>query len=611
MHPLVILGVGIASILGLILVLRVHAFLALIVSAMVVSLLAPGPVEEKIQRVAVAFGNSAASIAIVIALAAIIGECMLASGAADRIVQAFLNLLGEKRSPLALMGSGFVLAVPVFFDTVFYLLVPLARSLFRRTKRNYLLYIMAIAAGGAITHTLVPPTPGPLVMASTLGVDIGVMILVGGLVALPAGVAGLAVAHWLDRTLHVPYRDETMTPVDLDALSNEDGTSPETGPTHTSPPLWLSLLPVILPVLLISTNTALSTAANSEHAARLSPSDVRDWDQFRAILSDAESVSPAGRVRELVIDWNPEAESVDQLSVNELQEAFNAILMQKSPRLYEPRAFEPVVRPLWKIDAELAAEPTDAERSRLERERLLKTLMPADFDALQVHQRERFNRTLLEVAFPELIVPHQWETPLRRSANVAALFGNANLALLFSAFVAMFLLYRQQRPTLGELSKTVEGSLMSGGTIILITAGGGAFGAMLQAAQIGPAIEGSFTGAEGVKGMMYLAMGYGVAALLKVAQGSSTVAMITASGILAAMVGGAELGFHPVYLATAIGAGSLMGSWMNDSGFWIFAKMGRLTELESLRSWTLMLVVLSLVSLAMTVLLAVLLPLTQ
>ena len=114
----------------------------------------------------------------------------MASGAADRIVQSFLKVLGEKRSSWALMGSGFVLSVPVFFDTVFYLLVPLARSLFRRTNANYLLYILAISAGGAITHTLVPPTPGPLVMATTLSIDIGVMILIGAIVAFPAAVAG-------------------------------------------------------------------------------------------------------------------------------------------------------------------------------------------------------------------------------------------------------------------------------------------------------------------------------------------------------------------------------------------------------------------------------------
>jgi H+/gluconate symporter-like permease len=117
---------------------------------------------------------------------------MLDSGAADRIVRAFVKLFGEKRSPVALMGSGYVLAVPVFFDTVFYLLVPLARSLYRRTQSRYLLYVLAIACGGAITHTLVPPTPGPLVMATQLRFDVGVMILIGGLVALPSAAAGLA-----------------------------------------------------------------------------------------------------------------------------------------------------------------------------------------------------------------------------------------------------------------------------------------------------------------------------------------------------------------------------------------------------------------------------------
>ena len=71
------------------------------------------------------------------------------------------------------MGSGFVLAVPVFFDTVFYLLVPLGRSLYRRTGTHYLKYVLAIGCGGAITHTLVPPTPGPLLMAANLNIDLG------------------------------------------------------------------------------------------------------------------------------------------------------------------------------------------------------------------------------------------------------------------------------------------------------------------------------------------------------------------------------------------------------------------------------------------------------
>ncbi|MCA9268829.1 MAG: gluconate permease, partial [Planctomycetales bacterium] len=95
-----------------------------------------------------------------------------------------------------------------------------------------------------------------------------------------------------------------------------------------------------------------------------------------------------------------------------------------------------------------------------------------------------------------------------------------------------------------------------------------------------------------------------------VAQGSSTVAMITVSAMLAGVASATTLGFHPVYLATAIGGGSLVGSWMNDSGFWIFAKMGGLTEVEALKSWTVLLVVLGSVTFLLTLLLSQVMPLT-
>src|SRR4030042_1615885 len=132
LHPLIILAVGMTTVILMIALLRMNAFIALITSAVVVSLLAPGDLSEKISRVAVAFGSTAGSIGIVIALAVVIGKCMMDSGAADRIVRGFLSLLGEKRSSTALMASGFVLSIPVFFDTVFYLLVPLGRSMHRR-----------------------------------------------------------------------------------------------------------------------------------------------------------------------------------------------------------------------------------------------------------------------------------------------------------------------------------------------------------------------------------------------------------------------------------------------------------------------------------------------
>jgi H+/gluconate symporter-like permease len=193
------------------------------------------------------------------------------------------------------------------------------------------------------------------------------------------------------------------------------------------------------------------------------------------------------------------------------------------------------------------------------------------------------------------------------ATRYTAMLGNANFALLISTAIAILLLVRQRKPSLTELSQTIELALMSAGVIILITAAGTAFGAMLKVAQIGPAIEKLFGGSSG-EGLVLLTLGFGIAVLLKIAQGSSTAAMIVGSAMLASMIEGSPPPFHPVYLATAIGGGSLVGSWMNDSGFWIFAKMGGLTEIEALKSWTILLLVLAAVSLAMTCLLVTVWP---
>src|SRR5947208_4297490 len=253
MHPWLILWVGMATILVGIVGLRLNAFLALIPAAIVVSLLAPGEPAVRIGRVAEGFGRTAGSIGVVIALAAIAGKAMMDSGAANRIVKAFLALLGEERGATALCATGYVLSIPVFFDTVFYLLVPLARSMYGRTNRNYLKYILAIAAGAAATHTLVPPTPGPLAVAGTLGVDLGTMVLVGLVVSLPAAVVGLLFAGWIDRRMPVVPQASAAAP----------------GATGPLPGLVRSLLPIVLPVLLISSNTVVlsMTAGPGAHAA--------------------------------------------------------------------------------------------------------------------------------------------------------------------------------------------------------------------------------------------------------------------------------------------------------------------------------------------------------
>ncbi|MFG0332820.1 MAG: GntP family permease, partial [Maioricimonas sp. JB049] len=150
-------------------------------------------------RVAEGFGSTCMKIGILIAMAGIIGKCLLDSGAADRIVRTALRWFGEPGAPVAFMSSGFLLGVPVFFDTVFYLMIPLGKAMRMRTGRNYLLYVLTIVCGATMAHSLVPPTPGPLLVAEELGVNLGTMILAGSIVGLFCAAFGMLYASMANR----------------------------------------------------------------------------------------------------------------------------------------------------------------------------------------------------------------------------------------------------------------------------------------------------------------------------------------------------------------------------------------------------------------------------
>lgn len=507
-RPLVASAVGVTVVLLLMIGLKLHAFLALILGALCISLFVPvdvigfaksptphvlldaggGEPANIVSRVASSFGSAVTSIGILIAMAAIIGKCMLVSGAADRIVRAALDVFGEKRAALAMMVSGFILSVPVFFDTVFYLLVPLARTLYRQTRKNYLLYLAAIAAGGAITHTLVPPTPGPLLVTSTLGVDIGMVILIGLMVGAPSALVGLLAAGILNRRM----------PIEMRPMSSAASQVEEETPLERLPSLSLALVPVLLPVVLITIATVYGVV----------------WERMRHGPSDA---------------------------------------------------------------AVTAATEADAP--------------PAAVGAQVAQDDEPFGDRL-----------RSW----------LDLIGNPNLAMLAAALFSMYLCISVQGCSFRELADYVEEALLSGGVIILITAAGGAFGALLAMTEIQNVVESLFAKTQ-QGGLMLILVAYSLAAMIKVAQGSSTVSMIITSSLVASLAvplaDKGQLGYHLAYLVPVIGSGSLMGSWMNDSGFWVFAKMGVLTEGETLRSWTVLLAILSLSGLLVTLLFAWLIPL--
>jgi GntP family gluconate:H+ symporter len=253
--PLVALGVCVTAIVLLIARFKTHAFLALMIVAVLAGALArPGAFDGKpganrlvqaVELAAAEFGNVCGKVGLVIALASIIGVCIMESGAADKLVRRLLALLGEKRTGQALVFGGFPLGMPIFFDTFFMLLIPIARALRLRTGRDYVLYVLAICCAGAVTHSLVAPHPGPLAMAEILKVDLGWSILVGTVVSFPVVVLGWQVARAINKRIEVPLRETAGLPLsELEVVAAR--------PESELPGLAASLAPVLTPLLLIS-----------------------------------------------------------------------------------------------------------------------------------------------------------------------------------------------------------------------------------------------------------------------------------------------------------------------------------------------------------------------
>ncbi|MDO4574887.1 MAG: SLC13 family permease [Planctomycetia bacterium] len=465
MSPLCVLFIGLVLVVGMIVFLRMNAFLALLAGALVVSFLAGGvPDNEnlwvaKVTRVTEAMGTMAGKIGVLIVMGALIGHCLTASGAADKIVRSVLGLFGPKRMTEALLSGGFLLAIPVFYDASFYLLLPLAKSVYRMEGKHYIRYLLAIGFGCTLAHTLVPPTPGPLMVAGEMGISIGMMMLLGAMVGLGTLPFALLIARWIDSYLPHPEI------VDRDQLRET-----ETVSAPASMPLWVALLPILLPVLLISSASICN------------------------------------------------------------------VLTQ--------------------------------------------------------------NHTLV------------WTDSTRFFEKLILLAGNAEVALSLGALLAAWTLKQARHLTLRELETHLTAGISTAGMIILITSAGGAFGAMLRVCGVGEQIKTFVASGGSFSGIGILLVAFGVAAMIKTAQGSSTTAMITTAGIFSAMALSAEtLGFHPGYLAVVTGVGSCVTGWMNDSGFCIFSQMSGIRETDALKTWTVGLALMGLAGLCVTMVLSQCLPL--
>lgn len=579
--PFAVLGICVALIVLLITVLRVHAFLALILAAVTAGLLAKRlPGEEKlghwvsaVELTATEFGVTAGKIGVVIALAAIIGLCLMESGAADKVVRRFLALFGQRFAGEAILISGYILSIPIFFDTFFMLLLPLAVAMRLRTGNNYLLYIMAICCGGTVTHSLIAPHPGPLAMAESLKLDLGTTIMFGTVFGIIPTFCSWFAVKAIGRRMDVPLRE-------VPGLNLDDLRKNAERPESELPPFTLAILPVVLPILLISLASTFIA--------------IQGKGFEKAHLRDASAL--AARVQ-------AGADPVAQFLAGQISETNRVLLAAHVPGAKPSPQVEEIL--LGALNDSIRKQTVFAT-NRFAAVTLRDYTVRLAAIAPQADNLVRFNRALLEDAFPaELTATTGMNTALY---NAGVFWGNRNIALLVGAALALVLLIRQRRGlTLARIAQMIEPPFATAGVIILITSAGGAFGLMLKNAGVGEAVK-SLVG-DSVSGTSLLLLAWAVAAVIRVAQGSATVAMLTTAAMIYPIMSGAALPYHPVYVFMAIGFGAMFLSWMNDSGFWVVGKLSGFTEKETLKSWTVVVTVNSVAGLVTCLIFSKLLPL--
>lgn len=237
---LVSVVIGIALLLFLILVLKLHAFIALLISSIIVGLMSGLSPDAVMDAVKTGMGGTLGFVATVVGLGAILGGILESAGGVKVISQKLLSKFGKEKAPTAMMISGFLISIPVFFDVAFIILVPVIYALQRETKKSLLLYAIPLLAGLAVTHAFIPPTPGPVAVADILNARLGYVIIIGFCVGLPTVlISGLIFGRYISNKIHI------AAPIELKS-KNEDKLLPSFG-------IVLSI--IALPILLILLST--------------------------------------------------------------------------------------------------------------------------------------------------------------------------------------------------------------------------------------------------------------------------------------------------------------------------------------------------------------------
>lgn len=246
---------GIFLLLFLVIRTKLHAFVSLLLVSLIVGVAAGMPLGDVIASIQNGMGGTLGFVAVVVGLGAMFGKMLEVSGGAERLAQTLVSKFGEDKAQWALGITGFIVAVPVFFDVGFIILVPIVYGLAKKTGRSLLYYGIPLLAGLAVTHSFIPPTPGPIAVANLIGADLGWVILFGVLAGIPSMIlAGPVFGKYIAKKIHVTIPDYMEF--------KEIDTSKEL------PSFKMILSLILIPLVLILANTLSAVLLDEGNAVR-------------------------------------------------------------------------------------------------------------------------------------------------------------------------------------------------------------------------------------------------------------------------------------------------------------------------------------------------------
>ncbi|WP_321348086.1 gluconate:H+ symporter [uncultured Draconibacterium sp.] len=235
---------AVALLLFMVLKLKISAFIALLITAIYVGILAGMPLKQVAQSIQDGMAGTLGFVATVVGLGAIFGQMLESSGGAESLAHYLIKKFGKDRASWAMVVTGFIIAIPVFFDVGFIILVPIIYALSRDTKKSLLYYGIPLLAGLAATHSFIPPTPGPVAVADIINVQLGWVILLGLIVGFPTAIiAGPVWGKYISKKIHLTPPEEFMIQTEKEYDENN------------LPSFRLIALIIAVPLFLILVNT--------------------------------------------------------------------------------------------------------------------------------------------------------------------------------------------------------------------------------------------------------------------------------------------------------------------------------------------------------------------